>query len=276
MIRRFKEILSNHQLEWGGSMISYVARKPRARMALGVIAGLGAAVSLAAPASAAMSDPQLSELLKKQTQAFSEAGQNGDAATIARYLDPDVAFTNETGEIATKKEIVDSTSPPPPGAGSRHIEVTNWVLHRQGQDLATATFIDQLTQDFHGQQLVLRFQSTETWAKRKEGWKMIASHTMNAPRDPAAITLSPAELDEYVGTYQLDSTYSVKIARDGEGLTASANAAPGVAMKVEVKDVLFIPGAFNVRRIFQRDQAGHVIGYISRRDGSDLILKKVA
>jgi len=255
-------------------MISFSARKPRARFALVIIAGLGTAMSLAASASAATSDTQLSDLLKKQTQALSDAGQNGDAATIERYLDPDVAFTNETGEIATKKEIVDSTSPPPPGAGNRHIEVTNWALRRQGQDLATATFIDVLTQDFHGQQLVLRFQSTETWAKRKAGWKMIASHTMNVPRDPAAISLSPSELDEYVGTYQLDPSYTVKISRDSEGLTASANAAPGVALKVEVKDVLFIPGTFNVRRIFQRDQSGHVIGYISRRDGADLILKK--
>ena len=219
-------------------------------------------------------DADLSALLKTQTQAFSEAGQKGDVATIDRYLDPDVVFTNETGAIATKKDLVEGTTPTPAGAPMRRIEVTNWALRRQG-DVATATFIDEVTQQFQGQTLVLRFQSTETWAKRAGGWKMIASHTMNVQRPPAAITLSPAELDAYVGVYQLDPTYMVKITRGSDGLEASANGGAAVPLKVEVKDVLFTPQAPNVRRIFQRDATGQVLGYISRRDGSDLVLKKL-
>lgn len=220
-------------------------------------------------------DPELSALLKMQTQAFSEAGQKGDAATIDRYLDPEVVFTNETGAIATKKDLVEGTTPTPPGAPKRHIEVTNWSLHRQG-NVATATFIDEVTQQFQGQSLVLRFQSTETWAKRASGWKMIASHTMNVQRAPEAITLPPPKLDAYVGVYQVDPTYVVTITRSGDGLEASANGGAAVPLKVEIRDVLFTPGAPNVRKIFQRDAAGHVVGYINRRDGGDLIFKKVA
>jgi ketosteroid isomerase-like protein len=219
-------------------------------------------------------DAALSALLKKQTQEFSDAGQRGDAATLDRYLDPDVVFTNETGGIATKKDLVDGASPSA-NASQRHIQVTHWALRRQGPDVATATFIDSLTQDFHGQTLVLLFQSTETWAKRPAGWRMIASHTMNVQRDPAAITLPPSALDDYVGTYQLDSTYTVKITRVRDGLVTSTNGSPPAPLQVELKDVLFLPGAPNLRRLIQRDPAGHVVGYISRRDGADLILKKV-
>jgi ketosteroid isomerase-like protein len=221
----------------------------------------------------ATDDPALSALLKKQTQEFSDAGQRGDAATLDRYLDPDVVFTNETGGIATKKDLIDGASPAP-NASQRQIHVTHWTLRRQGPDVATATFIDSLSQDFHGQPLVLLFQSTETWAKRATGWRMIASHTMNVQRDPAAITLPPAALDDYVGSYELDSTYVVKISRAGDGLVTSTNGSPPAPLMVEIKDVLFLPGAPNLRRLIQRDAAGHVTGYISRRDGADLVLKK--
>jgi len=232
-------------------------------------------VSVQAVSAESSSDAELSALLRKQTEEFSEAGQKGDAAVFDRYLDSDVVFTNETGAIASKQDLLDGCAPAPANGVERHIEVTNWVLHRQG-DVATATFIDELTQDFHGQKIVLRFQSTETWAKRERGWKMIASQTMNVQRDPSAIDLPASELDAYVGTYQLTSAIVVKIARDGADLTISLNGAKPTALKVEVRDVLFTPGLPNVRRIFQRDSAGHIVGYISRRDGADLIFKKVA
>jgi ketosteroid isomerase-like protein len=227
----------------------------------------------AAPAPSA--DTDLSALLKRQTQEFSDAGQRGDAATIDRLLDPDVVFTNETGGIATKKDLVDGASPPPPGSPRREIEVTNWALRAQG-DVATATFIDQLTQHFQGQTLVVRFQSTETWARRPGGWKMIASHTMNVQTPPPAVTLPAADLDAYVGVYQVDPTYVVRIVRGADGLTASANGGAPVPLKVEIRDVLFTDAAPNVRKLFQRDASGHVTGYINRRDGVDLVFRKVS
>jgi endonuclease/exonuclease/phosphatase (EEP) superfamily protein YafD len=237
---------------------------------------LGLVILWAQPVSAdSANDAELSALLKKQTEEFSQAGQKGDVAVFDRYLDPEVVFTNETGSIATKKDLLESCVPPPANSGEHHIEVTNWVLHRQG-DVATATFIDELTQDFHDQKIVLRFQSTETWAKRETGWKMIASQTMNVQRDPPAIALPVSELDEYVGTYQITPAIVVKIERDDTNLTTSTNGATPIALKVEMKDLLFIPGVPNLRRLFQRDSAGHVIGYISRRDGADLVFKKIA
>jgi hypothetical protein len=99
---------------------------------------------------------------------------------------------------------------------------------------------------------------------------------VNVQRDPAAITLPSAELDDYVGTYQINPAMVVKIARDNSNLTTSINGGTPMALKVELKDVLFMPGVPDVRRIIQRDSAGHVTGYISRRDGADLVFKKIA
>ncbi len=138
-----------------------------------VTVSLGLVILCAQPVAAdSADDAELSSLLKKQTEEFSQAGQKGEVAVFDRYLDPEVVFTNETGSIATKKDLLESCVPPPVNSGARHIEVTNWVLHPQG-DVAAATFIDELTQDFHDQKIVLRFQSTETWAKRETGWRSL-------------------------------------------------------------------------------------------------------
>lgn len=221
-------------------------------------------------------DPSLSELLLKQTQDFSDAGQAGDTATMARYLDDKVVFMNETGQIVGKQDMVGGEQSPPHKPTDRSIKTTEFKLTQQRPDLATATFVDVLTQDFHGQTLVYRYRSTETWAKEADGWKIIASQTMYAPQDPKAVSLPAADLDAYAGTYEVDPSYKVVIRRDGDGLTAAANGGAPTALKAEVRDVLFVPGAPNGRRIFQRDAAGHVIGYVSRRDGTDVVLRKVA
>jgi hypothetical protein len=42
------------------------------------------------------------DFLHKQTQAFSDAGQRGDGAAMAKLLDPNVIFFNETGESLTR------------------------------------------------------------------------------------------------------------------------------------------------------------------------------
>jgi hypothetical protein len=95
-----------------------------------ILASSLALADAAYSASRADDDADLSTLLKRQTQAFSEAGRRGDAATINRYLDRDVVFTNETGAIATKKELVEGTTPTPANAQKRRIEVTKVTVAR--------------------------------------------------------------------------------------------------------------------------------------------------
>jgi hypothetical protein len=190
----------------------------------------------AAPQDAA-GDAALSMLLQQQTQAFS--------------------------------------SPPPSGVVAPKITVTQWSLHRQREDLATATFVDVVTHVFGAQTLTLKFQSTETWMRRTDGWKMVASQTMNVQAPPASVALPAAVQNDYVGLYELSPAYHVAISRAKDGLVASTNGGARVPLQAELKDVLFTPAAPNVRRIFQRDAAGHIQGYISRRDGVDVVLKKI-
>src|SRR5258708_26911352 len=75
--------------------------------------------------------------LHKQTQAFSDAGQRGDGAAMAKMLDPDVTFFNETGEKATRADMAGAT-PPPTGAPICASTTTGWGC-RVSCNLAAAT-----------------------------------------------------------------------------------------------------------------------------------------
>src|SRR6202012_2591643 len=50
-------------------------------------------------------------LLHKLTQTFSDAGQQGDGPGMARLLDPNVIFFNETGEKATRADMAGGGAP---------------------------------------------------------------------------------------------------------------------------------------------------------------------
>lgn len=240
----------------------------------GLAAIFTAVVGSSQPARAELpAQGSLSELLKRQTEAFSAANQSGDRAVLARYLDPDVVFTNETGESATRDELLADASPPA-GSPPRTV-IEDWTLRPQG-DVATATFTDIVTRNLFGHVVEARFRSTETWARRVDGWKMIASDTAYVPHDPPPIRLGTAELDEYVGLYQLTPGMRVQITRAGDGLVSSTNGGRATPLAFEVRDVAFSAGGGNGRRLFLRSTSGRVQGYLSSRDGTSLRFDRVS
>src|ERR1700730_9084051 len=96
----------------------------------------------------AQTDGELSALLKRQTQEFSDAGQQGNKAVLDGYLEASVVFTEEDGSVVTKKDILDGAAPPPKGVQEK-IVVTEWTMRRFGT-VAVTTFVDDQTEDFHG------------------------------------------------------------------------------------------------------------------------------
>lgn len=229
----------------------------------------GLAAVCAHPAAA----ENVSALLKAKTQAFSVAGQRGDAAVMDALLDPDVVFFNEGGDRSTKQDMVSGATPPPKGV-TNTITVTDWRCQTYG-DVAVTSFVDELAQDFHGQALHAKFRSVETWRKSAGQWRMIGSETIELYDDPTPVALSAATLDEYVGVYQAAPELRLTFTRDGDRLLASLNGGPATRQLAEVKDVLFTPGRARVRKVFQRDAAGAVVGLAYRRDGHDIFLKRL-
>jgi ketosteroid isomerase-like protein len=230
-------------------------------------------ILIAALSFPAFATEDVAALIKRQSQEFSDASASGDAAVLGRYLDDRVIFMNEGGDIATKKDIVASAQPAPKDT-SNTLQQTDFKVEVHG-NVAVTSFADLSTVQFHGQTLHAKYLSTEIWLKEAGAWKMISSQTMAAQDDPPAVTLPEKTLDEYVGRYQAGPDFSYRIERHGSELSATVNDGKPVVLKAELRDVLFAPGQPRVRRIFQRDDSGHVTGFISRREGHDIVLKRV-
>ena len=232
------------------------------------------AVSILLTSAASARAEDVAALIQRQSQEFSDASASGDAATIGKYLDERVIFMNEGGDIGNRKDIVDGTKPSQSGFSNKLVQSDFKVeVH---DNVAVTSFIDNSTQDVYGQTIHAKFQSTEVWMKESDGWKMISSQTMTVPEDPTTVSLPAKTLEEYVGTYEASPAFKFKIARDGDELTGSVNDGKPFPIKAELRDVLVTPGQPRLRRVIQRDASGKVTGLISRREGHDLLLKRVS
>jgi hypothetical protein len=211
--------------------------------------------------------------IQRQSQEFSDASASGDTTTLARYLDEHVVFINEGGDIASKKDI---TTPGPSGPKdvTNHLVQTDFHIEVHGK-VAVTSFTDNATVHVGDQILRPRFRSTEVWLDEGDAWRMISSQTVALSDDPPARSLSSRELDEYVGTYQATPGLTVTITRQGNQLLGSTNGAKPTPLLAEVRDVLFMPGQPRLRRIFERDANGKLVGFSSRREGHGIEFRKI-
>jgi hypothetical protein len=153
--------------------------------------------------------------------------------------------------------------------------VTDWRCERHG-DVAVASFIDDQTRDLHGQIFHAQYRSVETWLRDQGTWLMIGSQTIALQTDPAAVALPVATLDEYAGTYQATPSLTAVFARKDNELSLSVNGGPPSVQRAELRDILFTPGSPRTRRVFQRDQHGNIVGFISRREGHDIVFRRIS
>jgi len=214
-----------------------------------------------------------SDTLRRQTQELFDAVTNGDAKVWEKYLDGDLAYLDENGILTGHKDTVGQIQPLPKGI-SGDIKVVNWVDHDFGDTHVTSFDADE-HEDFHGQKLHALYRSIGTWRKTADGWKLTSMQTIAAQQDPPAVTLAPAVLAEYSGEYEAGPDLHITIALANGELTSSSNGGKPAPLKVELKDVLFTPGKPRVRKIFVRDAQGHVTGYLNRREGRDVVVRKV-
>src|SRR5262249_58565096 len=132
--------------------------------------------------------------------------------------------------------------------------------------VAVATYVADEEEGYYGQVLHARYRSTDTWLLTDGSWQMIASQVLALRDDPPAVDLAPAALDAYVGRYALTPAVTYTIARDGTTLRGQRTGRNEEALKVEVPDVLFVPGQPRLRKIFKRDSTGRITGFVERRE----------
>jgi ketosteroid isomerase-like protein len=227
------------------------------------------ALSLLVVAVSAYAAESDRSIVERQSREFSDASAAGDGKTLGNYVDDRVIFMNETGEIATKKDLAEST-PPPAGVVNRLVQ-SDVRIEMHG-DTAVTSFTDNLTQHANGAMRTASFLSTEVWQKKDGRWLLISSQTMTKPKEPVAATLKPAELDDYIGTYSANGV-TVKIERKDTALASSTNGAEATKLEMEARDVAFTPGQPRPRRVFIR-AGGKVTGFLSIRESGDVFFKR--
>jgi ketosteroid isomerase-like protein len=226
-------------------------------------------LALAAPAK----DADISALLLRKTQAFSDAGPLGDGKAMAALADPRLVFFNENGDRATRDDLASITPGPANGVTTR-MSVTDWDCQVHG-DVAVTSFIDNAARtDAAGKTTTFRYRSVETWRHQGADWAMIGSETVALSDDPTAIPV--AAVDDYVGTYRADSGLTFTFARQGADLAATTGGQPLTVQKAEAPDMFFTPGAARAVKIFRRDASGRVTGFIYHRVGQDIVFSRVA
>jgi len=210
------------------------------------------------------------DFLHERTQAFSDAGQRGDGAAMAKMLDPDLIFFNETGEKATRADLAGAT-PAAADAAIRTITTTDWDCKVHGT-VAVTSFIDVLEQGKPGE---MKFRSVETWRKAGYSWMMIGSETLTLQQDPDPVTLAGKALDEYAGIYEAGANMRFTFVHQGNDLVASLNGAAETAQEAQARDIFFTPGRGTTPKVFQRGDDGKIIGFIYLRGKNSLVFKRV-
>lgn len=176
--------------------------------------------------------------------------------------------------MLTKKQLLAELKPLPKGLIG-HLEVgDDWKVEVHG-DVAVTTNSANERLDYHGQVLQSRFRMTDTWLKTKDGWRLIATQVLAVLVDPPSVALQRETLCAYNGTYRLTDEITTTVACTNDGLRSERSGRPAVTQKAEVRDVFFTPGQPRTRRIFLRDANGEITGFADRREGHDIVWKKV-
>ena len=227
---------------------------------------------LALAAAPAFADDRA--LITQYEQEMADALVPGNVAVWDKYLDPGVIYAEEDGSYKGKAAMLKEIVPLPEGlSGTIKIELLSY--HQDG-DTAVALFRQNETEHYFGQTIYAKYLTSTVWKKRPDGWKQIEGQVLAERTDPPAIALPASQLAQYAGTYRLkdsEPTYTLAVS-DGK-LAGTRNGRKPATWNAEAPDVFFIPGDPRIRKIFQRDARGRVIGFVERRESWDIVWLKI-
>jgi len=89
-----------------------------------------------------------------------------------------------------------------------------------------------------------------------------------------SIRVDAAILDQYVGAYEINPQFKIKMTKDGEQLIAIAPDGSKIPVSAATEKDFYIKGQYlNIH--FQKDGAGKVTGFLLQQYGGDTVAKKV-
>ena len=239
------------------------------RIAIVLAALLYCAASLPAQS---IDSQEIAAVLRAKDQELLNAVTAGDPKAWDATLASDAVYVDENGQIIPRSELLKQITPMPTGV-SGNLSIGAYAATVHG-DIATVIHTDNEQENYHGQALQAQYLTTETWQKSDGKWKLLLVHTYAVLHEPPSVKLTTAELDSYVGQYAAgDLKYVIR--REGDALLGGREGRPASTLKAELRDVFFAPDQLRTRKIFERDSQGRVTGFFDRREGIDVVWKKV-
>jgi hypothetical protein len=232
-------------------------------------------VAIAALAAAAVTAacPLSESHLRATDQALLDAFAPGDRADWEHVLTPDAVYVDENGAILPRADFLKSVVPLPPNT-SGHLSIIDYRVRFEGNS-ALVIHRDDERENYHGIALRAGYLTTETWACRGGAWKLALIHTYVEAKDPPAIAMPQEALRDYVGRYRAAPDLVVTVRRAGDHLELDRHGRPPQVLLAETAEVLFVPGQPRIKRIFVRDAKGRVTKFVDRREGEDIVWKRL-
>jgi hypothetical protein len=211
--------------------------------------------------------------LRGHTQELLDAIAPGKVDVWRRLLHDRMIHVDENGIVRNKDEILAELQPLPAGLqGSLRVDSFKAQVHG---DVAVTTHEDAETLDYFGQVIKSRFRATDTWLRSSGGWRLIGTQVQALLEDPPTITLETKQLCAFQGVFGLTPDVRTTIRCEEGQLISERTGRPVAVYRPETADVFFSPGQPRTRRIFQRDGSGTVVGFVDRREGRDIVWRKV-
>jgi len=139
-------------------------------------------------------------LIMQYEQQLSDAITNGNPAAWAKYLDPDVIYTEEDDSYKDKEGMIKEVRPLPQDLGGE-IKVELLSYHEDG-DTAVALFRPHEIERYYGQSIRASYLLSTVWKKRADGWRQIEGQVLAEKTDPPSIALPASDLQKFAGTLQ--------------------------------------------------------------------------
>jgi hypothetical protein len=215
----------------------------------------------------------VNSVLRRQTQELLVASTTGSSTVWDKYLDADLLYTDEQGDVMSKSQVLHEIKPLPDGV-SVAINLIDFTVTRKGP-LAITSHLDDEHENYHGHALHCQYRTTDTWLRIGDQWKLIGSQVLALRTDPPSIPLTPQHMDEYTGRYRLSSTVTYEIRNKAGALEGERTGSKPESLLAEVADMLFVPGKPRVRKIFLRDPEGRITGFVDRREAWDLTWTRI-
>lgn len=209
--------------------------------------------------------------LKKLTQQYLDAIAPGQVEIWRGTLHDRVLLVTENNKVRDKPALLSELKPLPEGLVGR-LQVGDFRTEHHGSTVV-ATYEARESLDYHGQVINSRWRSTDTWIKTTDGWRVVGQHIAAVLADPPSVSLPQTTLCAYAGEYTLTETIRTHIACRKDGLISVREGSEEAFYLAELKDVFFVPGRPRTRRIFLRDHAGGITGFVDRREGHDIYWK---